>query len=296
MSRRRTTAVFLLVLLAAWATAATAGAAIPRLVFPVVGKTTYVDDFGDPRGQGRHMGNDLMAAKKTPVVAVEAGRVTKWTSSSRAGCMLYLYGRSGTTYLYIHLNNDRTMRNDNRGGCRNGVAYAPGLQSGQRVQAGQLVGYVGDSGDANGGMPHLHFELHKKGRKAISPYKKLRAATRLLFPRPPASEDSFTARVDGTVIRTRSDLQPNRVALKVTKVRLSNGWVAKPARNVTLSLPEDAILRRAVSPGVFKAAELAEFEPGLRARAWTVEFPQRIAFARAAPTRHAGADLLLRLQ
>jgi hypothetical protein len=292
MSRRRTTAAVLLVLLATWASAATAGAQVPRLVFPVVGKTTYVDDFGDPRGQGRHMGNDLMAAKKTPVVAVEAGRVTKWTSSSRAGCMLYLYGRSGTTYLYIHLNNDRTMRNDNRGGCRNGIAYAPGLQSGQRVQAGQLVGYVGDSGDANGGMPHLHFELHKKGKRAVSPYKRLRAAKRLLFPRPPASVETLTARIDGTVVRTRTDLVPARVAFQVKKVTLANGWVVKPARNVTLALDEEAV----VSPGTIEAAELEHFEPGRRVRGWTIEFPQKLVSARAAAGRHQAADLLLRLQ
>ena len=91
-------------------------------------KVSYVDDFGDPRPQGRHEGNDIMAAKRSPVVAVEAGRVEKWGRSSRGGCMLYLYGRSGTTYMYIHLNNDRTLKNDNRGGCRNGIAYAPGLE------------------------------------------------------------------------------------------------------------------------------------------------------------------------
>ena len=60
--------------------------------------------------------------------------------------MLYLDGRSGTTYLYIHLNNDLTDGNDNRGRCVNGVAFPRGLHSGDRVAAGQLVGYVGDSG------------------------------------------------------------------------------------------------------------------------------------------------------
>ena len=45
---------------------------------------------------------------RTPAIAVEAGKVKYWTTSARAGCMLYLYGESGTTYLYIHLNNDLT--------------------------------------------------------------------------------------------------------------------------------------------------------------------------------------------
>ena len=59
-----------------------------------------------------------MAAKRAPVIAVESGRVVKYTRSANAGCMLYLYGKSGTTYMYIHLNNDRTLRNDNRGGLQ----------------------------------------------------------------------------------------------------------------------------------------------------------------------------------
>ena len=50
--------------------------------------------------------------------------------------MLYLYGKSGTTYMYIHLNNDLTNRNDNRGKCVAGTAYAPGLKDGQTVAAG----------------------------------------------------------------------------------------------------------------------------------------------------------------
>jgi hypothetical protein len=53
--------------------------------------------------------------------------------------MLYLYGASGTTYLYIHLNNDLTMKNDNRGKCVAGVAYARGLKNGAKVQAGQII-------------------------------------------------------------------------------------------------------------------------------------------------------------
>jgi murein DD-endopeptidase MepM/ murein hydrolase activator NlpD len=119
----------LIVVCGALALAAPAASApkVPPLLFPVAGPTTYSDDFGQPRAGGVHQGNDLLATKKTPVIAVESGKVEFWTTSASAGCMLYLHGDSGTMYEYIHLNNDLTMKNDNRGQCVAGTAYAKGL-------------------------------------------------------------------------------------------------------------------------------------------------------------------------
>ena len=114
------------------------------------------------------------------MVAVEDGKIKFWTTSARAGCMLYLYGASGTTYLYIHLNNDVTMANDNRGKCVAGGSYWPGLKDGARVVAGQAIGFVGDSGDADG-TPHLHFEVHPHDGGATNPFPYLNRATRILF-------------------------------------------------------------------------------------------------------------------
>jgi len=291
MSRHRTTAAVLLVLLATWAWSATAGAAVPNFVVPVVAKATYTNDFGAPRWQGRHEGNDLMAAKRSPVVAVEPGRVVKWTTSRAAGCMLYLYGRSGTTYMYVHLNNDRTMRNDNRGGCRNGVAYAPGLARSQNVQAGQLIGYVGDSGDANGIASHLHFELHPNGGRAVSPFRRLNAARHLLFPRPPSSLRDISIRVGGTVVLTREN--PERIRIRVSRVRLSNGWMIAPARNVTLALPPTAVVRRGTASGPSTAATLADVAAGQRVTAWTNVFTHNLTTAKADPPLLTVRDLLL---
>ena len=155
---------------------AATGGVPARILFPVIGTVSYSDDFGEARGQGTHEGNDILADLRAPVIAVEAGRVVFWTRSAGAGCMLYLYGRSGTSYRYIHLNNDLTARNDNRGACVPGVAFAPGLRDGQDVRAGQVIGYVGDSGDADGLHPHLHFELHPGDGAAVSPYRWLRRA------------------------------------------------------------------------------------------------------------------------
>ena len=174
---------------------------VPQLVFPVVGQVSYIDDFGDPRAGGRHEGNDLMAPKRSTAVAVEPGTVKFWTTSANAGCMLYLEGDSGTSYRYIHLNNDVTLDNDNRGKCVAGTAYAAGLKSGDHVEAGQPVGLVGDSGDANGIASHLHFEVHPRDGKAVDPFPYLKKAKRLLVAAPPAGA-SFTLKLVGTVAAT----------------------------------------------------------------------------------------------
>ena len=291
MSRHRTTATTLLVLLAAWALAGTAGAAVPRLIFPVVGKTIYWNDFGAPRPSGGHKGNDLVADKRTPVVAVEDGRISKYTRSRNAGCMLYLHGRSGTTYMYIHLNNDRTLRNDNRGGCKNGIAYAPGLAPNQEVQAGQHIAYVGDSGDANGIVSHLHFEVHPNGGRAVSPFRHLRRAYRHLYARPAVGVFATMAfRVHGTVISTVV-AEPRQLAIRVTQLRLSNGTLVKPDRNLVFSVPPEASFRRTVE-GAPEPILLENLLPGDRVVAWANAFPESLEAARGAPGLHTIRDVL----
>jgi murein DD-endopeptidase MepM/ murein hydrolase activator NlpD len=123
---------------------------VPRLVFPPVAKTVLWDNYGDPRPNGHHAGIDMENPWRAPIVAVEDGTVKYW-ESSLGGCMLYLYGASGTTYVYIHLNNDLTRRNDNTGGCLEDVSIS--VPDGARVNAGQQIAWNGDSGDANGN-PH----------------------------------------------------------------------------------------------------------------------------------------------
>jgi hypothetical protein len=223
--------------------AAAAKSAPPaRIVFPVVGKTTYSDDFGDPRGQGIHEGNDLVAARHTPVVAAEAGTVKRWTRSASAGCMLYLYGRSGTTYIYIHLNNDLGAGNDNRGRCTDGTAYAPGLHDGQKVAAGALLGFVGDSGDANGIHPHLHFELHPGGARAVSPYRWLKRARHLLYPGTPRTPVPLEIKLTGKVLAVSGDTTGGQLAIAVRRVKLPGARPVAPARSVVLDVPENATI------------------------------------------------------
>ncbi len=166
------------------------------IVFPIVGAAKYFDDWGDPRGQGRHAGNDILTTWRSAAVAAEDGKVKFWTTSPRAGCMLYLYGASGTTYLYIHLNNDLTAKHDNRGKCVPGVAYADRLKDGARVKAGQQIAYNGDSGDAEGTY-HLHFEVHPHDGADVDPFPFLNEATRLLFAVPAKPTQTGDARAEG---------------------------------------------------------------------------------------------------
>ena len=186
---------------------------VPRLVFPIAGSVAYTNDWGDARWQGSHEGTDIMAPRRTIAVAAEAGKVKYWTSSSSAGCMLYLYGKSGTTYLYIHLNNDVTKGNDNRGSCVPGMSYAKGLRDGASVQAGEAIGYVGNSGDADGTDPHLHFEVHPNDGGAANPYPYLNKAERLIFST--QMKTTVTLTVTGNVLRATT----GQLTLKVTRLQ-----------------------------------------------------------------------------
>jgi hypothetical protein len=245
--------------------------AVPPLVFPVVGQVSYIDDFGDPRPGGRHEGNDLMAAKRSLAVAAEGGTVKFWTTSANAGCMLYLAGDSGTTYMYIHLNNDLTTGNDNKGKCVPGVSYATGLADGDHVEAGQTVGYVGDSGDANGIASHLHFEVHPKDGKAVDPFPYLAKAQHLLVAAPPLGSP-FTLKLSGTVVST--DGTSLKLAVSTLQSWPSHLKVTKLNRAITVSVPFET---------EFIAGSLDAAYPGERVAVWTLPATPTLAALTGAP-------------
>jgi hypothetical protein len=260
-------------LLLAGAATASAGAAVPRLVFPVLGEASWTDDFGDPRGQGSHEGNDIMAPWKALILAAEAGTVRFHTTSARAGCMLYLNGKSGTKYLYVHLNNDLTDGNDNRGRCVPGVAYAKGLKDGDAVAAGQVIAYNGDSGDANGIHPHLHFEVHPDGGGAVSPFKHLKKARRLLFAAD--SGTTFTLALRGKVAGAAGrDLQ-----VTVDHVRQWPGGrrVKQAGQQVAVTIPETATIEGVQAPALTPLPSLDLLTRGLLVTVWTS--PAKVTFA-----------------
>ena len=236
MRRHRTTARAILasLLLAGLAVglatpAASSGERVPQLVFPLVAKTELWDNYGDPRGNGRHAGIDMENPWRAPVVAVEDGRV-EYSESSLGGCMLYLYGASGTAYMYIHLNNDLTRRNDNRGGCVKDVAFA--VSNGAKVTAGQQIAWNGDSGDANGN-PHLHFEVHPGGGTDVNPLPHLQRAIRPLFAAKRGSVFSLGLR--GNLVAAGAD----SMSLEVERVRQYPGgrWLRIDRRTIELTVP-----------------------------------------------------------
>jgi hypothetical protein len=238
MRRHRTTArATLVALLLAGLTAAALSApasgnqrgAVPRLVFPLVAKTDLWDNYGDPRGNGRHAGIDMENPWRAPVVAVEGGRIKYW-ESGLGGCMLYHYGASDTTYLYIHLNNDLTPRNDNKGGCVEDIAFA--VPDGAKVTAGQQIAWNGDSGDASGN-PHLHFEVHPNDGGDVNPFRHLKRATKPLFAAKTGAVFSLGLR--GTLLAAGA----GAATLQVDRVRQYPGgrWLEIDTRELELTVP-----------------------------------------------------------
>lgn len=130
-----------------------------RWVFPVRGPNSFVDSFGAPRSGGRtHKGTDIMTARNTPVVAVVDGTISRTSPTDRGlgGITIHLRGDDGNTYYYAHLS-----------------SIEGGIRSGVRVEAGQIIGYAGNTGNARGGAVHLHFEIRPGGGEAINPYSTL---------------------------------------------------------------------------------------------------------------------------
>ena len=121
-------------------------------VCPVDGAVTFSDTWGEPRPGGRsHTGTDMVAVTGTPLVAIEDGYIWYMSWHYAGGNGLYIQGDSGDRWYYAHLN-----------------SYASGIRTGVRLSAGQLVGYVGMTGNAS--IPHLHLGYLPGGAYYANPY------------------------------------------------------------------------------------------------------------------------------
>jgi hypothetical protein len=186
-------ASLILALRPAPAPAATTPAPISRtrtvvpMVFPVVSGATFSDTYLSCRsGCSRpHLGQDLMAPKMRLLVATFDGTITYMkTTTSSSGNYVSLRSASGWTVTYMHMNNDTPGTDNGRGSAS--WAFAPGIRVGARVYAGQWLGWLGDSGNAEASSPHTHFELRKGDAwsgTVYNAYPSLRAALKLTRPR-----------------------------------------------------------------------------------------------------------------
>jgi Peptidase family M23 len=133
--------------------------------FPLDGKCGYEDSWQAPRGTSSagvklyHEGLDLIAATGVPIKAVVDGTVTKMNNSTRGGNQLYLVAADGSYFFHAHISK-----------------YADGLVVGQVVKAGTVIAYVGQTGDAQYSVPHLHFEVHPawNAKNPINPFPVVR--------------------------------------------------------------------------------------------------------------------------
>ena len=119
-----------------------------RYVFPVVGGSGYGDSYGAFRGDVRgkwHHGDDIFAPLGAPVVAVASGTINRVGWHKVGGWRLWVRDTAANEFYYAHLS-----------------GYAPRVFHSRHVRAGDVLGFVGNTGDAFSGAPHLHFEVHPR--------------------------------------------------------------------------------------------------------------------------------------
>ena len=141
-------------------------------VFPVLGPCWFGDTWLAPRSGGRqHQGVDIIAKSGTPLYAVNSGRISRQSFDrvgSLGGNTITLTAADGTYFFYAHLS-----------------TFADGIGVGSEVVAGQVIGYVGNTGRSS--TPHLHFEYHPYGGAAVNPYAAVKAIDGCKITTPPTT-------------------------------------------------------------------------------------------------------------
>jgi murein DD-endopeptidase MepM/ murein hydrolase activator NlpD len=143
--------------------------------FPVPSASVeFTDTWGARRSGGRrHRGIDILGDRGTPIVAIADGVVTFVGIQRLSGYTIKIDHGDGWSTAYLHLDNDDPGTDNGEGGER--TAFAPWIYEGVHVLAGEVIGHLGDSGNAERTTPHLHFEIKHDGEK-INPYPYLEEA------------------------------------------------------------------------------------------------------------------------
>jgi len=130
---------------------------IPIPILLGVSLNQITSDFGDPRGGGtrEHEGQDILAPRGAYIVSPTDAVVLRTGNGESSGKYVYTANPGDETFVYMHLDD-----------------IADGIKAGVVLKPGDLIGYVGDTGNAKGGVTHLHFEI-REGRKATDPYERL---------------------------------------------------------------------------------------------------------------------------
>ena len=153
-------------------TAPPAPPAMKVAVFPVLGPCWFGDTWQAPRPGGRqHQGVDIIAKSGTPLYAANNGRISRQSFDrvgSLGGNTITLTAADGTYFFYAHLS-----------------TFADGIAVGSEVVAGQVIGYVGNTGSSS--TPHLHFEYHPYGGAAVNPYPPVKAIDGCKITTPPTT-------------------------------------------------------------------------------------------------------------
>ena len=145
------------------ASPAAAAETVKPIVFPVDGNVAYSDTFGACRdGCARtHEGQDLMGKRMLPLLSTVNGTVHRLTFNTpgTGGNSVVIKGTDGWTYHYLHMNNDTPGTDDGKAARR--YVFPDNIVLGAKVSRGQLLGYMGDSGNAESTSPHVHFEIRQ---------------------------------------------------------------------------------------------------------------------------------------
>jgi murein DD-endopeptidase MepM/ murein hydrolase activator NlpD len=180
-----------------------------RYVFPVYGPASYSDTYGAPRATvAWHHGIDIFAPLGAPLLAVTDGTVYSVGWNDIGGNRLWLRDHRGNEYYYAHLS-----------------AFSPLAVNGALVRAGDVLGFVGTTGDAEGTPPHLHFEVHPRQLLhlgydgVVNAYPYLNAWRRVLDLRFPAFATGFSPRVSAAA----NVPVPGAILLSVSDISRANG-------------------------------------------------------------------------